>query len=115
MLPPPPRSTLFPYTTLFRSDLYFAQFANGGGWSSSLYFANPLGEASTGTLSFLDDGGNPLIVPADRWLTPASAAITFLPRGSAVLSTDGEGALVAGAAILRASSDVGGVLTFARS
>src|SRR5438552_7138933 len=68
MLPPPPRSTLFPYTTLFRSDLYFAQFANGGGWSSSLYFANPLGEASTGTLSFLDDGGNPLIVPADRWI-----------------------------------------------
>ena len=96
------------------TDLYFAQFANGGGWSSSLYFANPLGEASTGTLSFLDDGGNPLIVPADRWLTPASAAITFLPRGSAVLSTDGEGALVAGTAILRASSAVGGVLTFAR-
>ena len=96
------------------TDLYFAQFANGGGWSSSLYFANPLGEASTGTLSFLDDGGNPLIVPADRWLTPASAGITILPRGSAVLSTDGEGALVAGTAILRASSAVGGVLTFAR-
>ena len=96
------------------TDLYFAQFANGGGWSSSLYFANPLGEASTGTLSFLDDGGNPLIVPADRWLTPASAGITIPPRGSAVLSTDGEGALVAGTAILRASSAVGGVLTFAR-
>src|SRR5436309_1912250 len=96
------------------TDLYFAQFANAGGWSSSLYLANPLAEASTGTLSFLDDGGNPLIVPADRWLTPASAGITIPPRGSAVLSTDGEGALVAGTAILRASSAVGGVLTFAR-
>ena len=96
------------------TDLYFAQFANGGGWRSSLYFANPLGEPSTGTVSFLDDGGNPLIVPADRWLTPAGAGITIPPRGSAVLSTDGEGALVAGTAILRASSAVGGVLTFAR-
>src|SRR5690554_7117108 len=29
MIRPPPRSTLFPYTTLFRSELHFAAVAGG--------------------------------------------------------------------------------------
>src|SRR5690348_18100324 len=36
MIPRPPRSTLFPYTTLFRSRLYLALLTNGGHWVIAL-------------------------------------------------------------------------------
>src|SRR5258708_38659893 len=51
MIRRPPRSTLFPYTTLFRSGLYsFTQgatyidgFVNGDGWLGDSYFSLPYG------------------------------------------------------------------------
>src|SRR5256885_10758926 len=43
MIRRPPRSTLFPYTTLFRSDTTWQAYNDYGG--SSLYTGNPMGRA----------------------------------------------------------------------
>src|SRR3712207_8903907 len=59
MIRRPPRSTLFPYTTLFRSDLFGVFERNG-----VLYYINPdvlqITQTSTGTISRATLGYDPL-------------------------------------------------------
>lgn len=95
-------------------QLFFAQFANGSGWTSSLFLTNPLGFfAATGELSFFDDHGNRLAVSVGG--KPASARVYFNlpPQGGAVFTTDGQGRLISGSARVTAGSPIGGVLRFA--
>src|SRR5437764_7351956 len=64
MMRPPPRSTLFPYTTLFRSQGDGAQQAPEGLAVGQLKLA-PLGAAQEGTAGRLDNVLGP-DAPADR-------------------------------------------------
>ena len=94
-------------------DLTFAQFANGTGWITSLFLANPLQESIAGELSFFDRNGARLALPLNG--QPAADRVNFSiqPFGGAVFTTDGKGDLVAGSARITADSPIGGVLRFA--
>src|SRR5690606_41929270 len=71
MFPRPPRSTLFPYTTLFRSDILDAAAAGAGRDVSIVaevkhptYFASiglPLDELIADELRAWDDGGRTIV------------------------------------------------------
>src|SRR2546430_8854396 len=56
MIRRPPRSTLFPYTTLFRS--VFPDFVDGGGWTTQIMLINPGSNAISGSLRFEDPAGS---------------------------------------------------------
>src|SRR5690349_22012947 len=63
MIPLPPKSTLFPYTTLFRSEI-----EHGGALIHTPFFGNVFRELTGGTsiIVFSDDrlpAGEPLTVP----------------------------------------------------
>src|SRR2546422_5342410 len=49
MIRRPPRSTLFPYTTLFRSDLV-GEFGSGGHWAGQFYGAHNIASDSKGNM-----------------------------------------------------------------
>ena len=89
--------------------LYFAQFVNGGGWTSSLYIVNPSSSLSGSITSFLDGEGNLLDISGPRG-TILDTVIE--PLGGAVLQTNGQGPQNAGSARLISSHPVGGVLLF---
>src|SRR5206468_444031 len=78
------------------SELYFAHFANGSEWTTSVLLANPTASASASALSFFDDDGNRLSVPSRA--AGDGAPLAIQPRGAILISTDGSGDLVSGSA-----------------
>ena len=108
-------------------ELYFAHFGNGDGTSSDLVLANPSPTATvSGTIQFLGDDGLPLAVgiktAAEAGLSQAmpllmsevrsSVDFSVAPLGSASVSTDGMGELLAGAAVVASDGRLGGVIHF---
>ncbi|HEY3131306.1 MAG TPA: S8 family peptidase [Acidobacteriota bacterium] len=93
-------------------ELYFAQFGNGSGFTSSLFLTDPLGTPASGEVSFFDDGGNPLQISIGGQPASSKVAFNIQPQGGAVFATDGQGALIPGSARVAASTAVGGVLRF---
>jgi hypothetical protein len=100
--------------------LNFAQFGNGMGFTSDTVLTNPSEtETTTGRLSFYDDGGIPLNVgiaetESDNSPSEEVSSVDFSipPLGSLTISTDGQGELAVGSAILHSSSLLGGVIRF---
>ena len=108
-------------------ELYFAHFGNGDGTSSDMVLANPSSTATvSGAVQFLSDDGLPLAVGIKTAAEPglpqtvpllmsevrSSVDFSVAPLGSATMSTDGMGELVAGAAIVTSDGRLGGVIHF---
>ncbi len=109
------------------APLYFAQFGNGQGLTSDVVLTNTsaTGTAS-GNLALLDDDGLPLPVgiaaanlngvPLAQSLLPSQLTdkidFSIPPLGALTLSTDGEGELTAGSAVVASDQIVGGVIRF---
>ena len=108
--------------------LYFAQFGNGDGTTADVVLTNASAVKSvSGRADFLDDGGLPLPVGTtttgddegnDLITDPLSfqiaSSVPFLipPLSAATISTDGQGALVAGSVVVTADRNLGGVIRF---
>lgn len=86
------------FTTLPVADLtrpigndpiYFPQFADGGGYTTSVLLLNTSGETETGTLQILDDEGVPVIVNQVGGTTDSSFNYSIPPGGAFRFQTDG--------------------------
>ena len=106
---------------------YFAQFGNGEGFSSDIVLTNPsASNTASGGIDFLDDKGVPLSVGIvvtgnDGALLAtgvsssgiaSSVDFSIAPLGAVTISTDGQGDLVVGSAVVTLSGEVGGVVRF---
>jgi hypothetical protein len=99
------------------NNLYFAQFANGGGVTSAITLTNPSGTIAVtmACIELRDDTGAlitsvPLIgQPLDR--VPSNFGIP--PRGAVTFSSNGQGNLLAGSVRVVSSGPLGGVLLYA--
>ncbi len=68
---------------------FFPQFADGGGYTTSLVLLNTSNGIETGTLQIMDDGGNPLVIhevggatdSVFRYSIPAGGAVRFQTDG----------------------------------
>jgi len=105
--------------------LYFAQIGNGQGLTSEIVLINPSAtETVSGQINFFNDDGSPLsieiasveAVPLTTARSPAqtgsSVSFSVAPLGSVVLSTNGQGNPVTGAAVVTPSGPLGGVIRF---
>jgi hypothetical protein len=70
------------------TELIFAQVADGGGYRTTILLTNPSGTATTATIAFCDNAGNPLIVMAGGVLS-SSFTLPLPSAGSARLQTAG--------------------------
>jgi hypothetical protein len=108
-------------------ETYFAQFGNGGGFTCDIVLANPSTENhATGMIRFYDDSGEPFpvgiaavegspgaLIPTAAPLERVdSVAFSIPPLGAARLSTDGEGEVAAGSALVESDHVVSGVIRF---
>lgn len=75
--------------TLGYDPVYFPQFADGGGYTSSLILLNTSGATETGTLQILDNDGLPLVVNQVGGTADSSFAYSIPPNGVYLLRTDG--------------------------
>jgi sugar lactone lactonase YvrE len=86
-------TTTTPVADLTRSlgngDLYFAQFADGGGYTTSLILMNTSAATETGTIQIMDDNGKALIVNQVGGTSGASFNYSIPPKGIFRFQTDG--------------------------
>ena len=106
--------------------LYFAEFGNGQGFTSDIVLTNPSATNTvSGQAAFFDDGGIPLPVgiagvdsgeatPLTTAPLQVSSSVNFSvpPLGAVTISTDGQGDVVVGSAVVTADSTLGGVVRF---
>jgi photosystem II stability/assembly factor-like uncharacterized protein len=69
--------------------VYFPQFADGGGYTTSLMLLNTLGRTENGTLQILDGSGNPMEVRQEGGSRNSSFRYTIPPGGAFIFRTDG--------------------------
>ena len=74
---------------LITDPVYFAQFADGGGYTSSIVLLNTSGNTETGMLEILDNDGNPLVVNQVGGTADSSFSYSMNPGGAFLLRTDG--------------------------
>ena len=75
--------------SLIADPVFFAQFADGGGYKSSLILLNTSGSTETGTLEILDNNGTPLIVNQVNDTADSSFNYSIPSDGVFLLRTDG--------------------------
>ena len=71
-----------------------SHLVSGGGWRTVFYVANTTGRTSTITLSFFDDGGNPLSLPLtylQTGVTATAATVTKTLANGALLVIQAQG------------------------
>ncbi|MGC4056439.1 MAG: hypothetical protein QM757_47185 [Paludibaculum sp.] len=88
------------------------QFAFGGGWYSALYFTNVSSSSVSFPVSFISDGGSPLVVPS---LGGSTAHVNLQPHGTAILEAPNSGSLVQGYAAFTLPAGVFGYGVFRQS
>jgi trimeric autotransporter adhesin len=66
-------------------EIYFAQVAVGGGWTTSFTLANAGSTAVTGTLMLMAQDGNPLSVSTSTFGTGSSFPVDLAPGGTLFL------------------------------
>src|SRR2546422_6871414 len=139
MIRRPPRSTLFPYTTLFRSQVFalgirgnngafasiealspqdtrskiISHIANGARWKTTIVLVNTDSVPVQFTINFLKDDGTPLTVTLvdGRSLTQVVDAIPV--GGSRTIETDGlASTLSTGWAEVLSAQSIGGTAIF---
>ncbi len=74
---------------LSTDPVYFAQFADGGGYAASLILLNTSDALETGTLQLLDNDGAPLNITPVGGTTASSFHYSILAGGVYLLRTDG--------------------------
>ena len=99
--------------TVESTTLYFAQFGDGEGVSSTLILVNPLEETATGTVKLMDGDGNPLQVAINGVVEEGSFEFEIAGRGVGFYATDGAGELVRGWVEVEADLPLGGTILFA--
>jgi Leucine-rich repeat (LRR) protein len=70
-------------------SVYFAQFADGGGYTSSLILLNATNATETGNLQILDSDGAPMTVSLVGNTSGSSFRYAIAPGGAFLLRTDG--------------------------
>jgi len=93
------------------TELLLPQFANGNGFSSSVFLVNASETATSGIVQFIDDAGIPLNLSLGG-SEVSSVTASLAPVGGAVFTSSGTGALVAGWAAVNGSSTIGGMVRF---
>ncbi len=88
------------------------QFAFGGGWYSSLYFANTGNTAVSFGINFVADDGTPLTVPS---ISGSSTTVNIAARGTAVIEASNVGALNQGYVLSFLPASVQGYGVFRQS
>jgi hypothetical protein len=71
------------------SPLYFPQFADGGGYTTSLMLLNTSTTTETGKLQILDNNGAPFVVNQAGGTTNSSFSYSIKPNGVFRFQTDG--------------------------
>jgi trimeric autotransporter adhesin len=71
------------------SPIYFAQLADGGGYTTSLILMNTSSTNETGTIQLLDNSGNPLTVNPVGGTSGSSFNYSIPPNGIVHFQTDG--------------------------
>jgi hypothetical protein len=95
------------------NTLRFAQFANGAGIRSELVVTNPSASATINArVEFFDDAGNPLSTGIVGSGFRNTIDLMVRPLGSATISSDGLGPVVAGSARVTLDRAAGGVVRF---
>jgi sugar lactone lactonase YvrE len=83
--------------TLANTPIYFPQFADGGGYTTSIILLNTSNETEIGTFQLWDDSGNPFIVTqvdgtsgsTFHYSIPAGAAFRFQTDGFPIIAKAG--------------------------
>jgi hypothetical protein len=75
--------------TLTNASIYFPQFADGGGYTSSLILLNTSTQTETGSLQIFDNNGSPLIVNQAGGTTNYSFQYTIPAGGAYHFQSDG--------------------------
>jgi hypothetical protein len=83
--------------TLANAPIYFPQFADGGGYTTSIILLNSSNGTETGTFRLWDDNGNPIIVTqvegasgsTFHYSIPAGGAFRFQTDGSPTIAKAG--------------------------
>ena len=68
---------------------YFPQFADGGGFSTSLFLLNPSDRVQSGTIEIFASNGSPLTVKPVGAAAASSFSYNIQPGGAFVLESDG--------------------------
>ena len=90
---------------------YFAHFGNGQGFTSDIVLTNPSAtETASGKVDFSGDNG--LALRVGTVLVTSSVDFSIPPLGAVTISTDGQGGLVPGSAVVTSTSTLGGVIRF---
>ncbi len=71
------------------APVYFAQFADGGGYSTSLILLNTSSSVETGAVRLFADDGSPLVVQQLSGPSGSSFTYSIMPGGAWVFQTDG--------------------------
>ncbi len=79
---------------LAADQIYFPQFADGGGYATELVLLNTSSNVETGTLQLFDDNGVPLAVNQDSGTTDSSFKYSIPAGGTFRFHTDGLAASV---------------------
>ena len=74
---------------LSATPIYFPQFADGGGYTTTILLLNTSISRETGTMTISDDNGEPLVVNQVGGIKGSSFAYAIPPGGVFVLQTDG--------------------------
>jgi trimeric autotransporter adhesin len=74
---------------LSNTSIYFPQFADGGGYTTSLILLNTSNQTETGSLQILDNNGNPLIVSQVGGIASSSFQYTIPAGGAYHFQSDG--------------------------
>ncbi len=93
-------------------ELYFAQMADGGGFSSQIMLVNPLAAEVAVTLEFFQSDGSPLV---STWNGVTDSSFTYPIPGFASLflrSAGSSGKVTVGWARVKATGAIGGALTY---
>jgi hypothetical protein len=97
------------------NPLYFAQFGNGQGISSTLILINPSPTKATGTVQLFASDGNPLSVNINGTIQNGTFSFETPPQGVAFFQTDGAGSLAVGSVKVNSDIPIGGTILFAGS
>ena len=93
--------------------LFFAQFGNGPGLISDIVLTNPSAtDTISGRVDFLDNDGLPFPVTIVGSGTTTSVNFSVPPLGTVTISTDGQGTLAVGSAVVSSEGTLGGVIRF---
>jgi len=93
--------------------LYFAQFGNGQGLTSEIVLANPSAtQTASGKIDFFDENGLSLSVGINGTGVTTSVNFSVFPLGTMTISTDGQGEVTVGSAVVGSDNRLGGVVRF---